>query len=188
MRRSLLRLALLSLFLRFCNAPLSANPAPLWTYNLKTEYQSEPLAIEAPQPRLSWMLRSYVRGQKQTAYRILVARSKETLKADFGDMWDSGKVTGSQSLHVEYAGKPLGSGAVCYWKVRVWDKDGKPSHWPLVNEKIAALPKLAPNCAFVESTGLKAKSDTVHFDTPSLREFGTRYAEAMKKLQAQQTK
>ncbi len=129
MRRSLLRLALLSLFLRFCNAPLSANPAPLWTYNLKTEYQSEPLAIEAPQPRLSWMLRSYVRGQKQTAYRILVARSKETLKADFGDMWDSGKVTGSQSLHVEYAGKPLGSGAVCYWKVRVWDKDGKPSEW-----------------------------------------------------------
>lgn len=62
-------------------------------------------------------------------------------------------------------------------------KDGTPSYWPLVNEQIAALPKTAPNTAVVESTGLQHKGDVVHFDTPSLREFGKRYAEAMKKLQ-----
>lgn len=64
------------------------------------------------------------------------------------------------------------------------DKDGKPSHWPLVNEQIAALPKAVSNSASVDSTGLKHKGDAVHFDSPSLREFGQRYAEAMKRLQA----
>lgn len=61
-------------------------------------------------------------------------------------------------------------------------KDGNPSFWPVVNEQIAALPKTVPNMAVVESTGLKHKGDGVHFDTPSLREFGKRYAEAMKGL------
>jgi hypothetical protein len=62
-------------------------------------------------------------------------------------------------------------------------KDGSPSFWPVVNEQIAALPSLVPQTAAVDSSGLKPKSDVVHFDTPSLRQFGKRYAEAMKKLQ-----
>ena len=45
-----------------------------------------------------------------------------------GTLWDSGKVASDQSLHVAYAGKPLVSHAACWWKVRVWDQDGKVSH------------------------------------------------------------
>jgi len=63
------------------------------------------------------------------------------------------------------------------------DKNGKPSFWPIVNEQLTALPKSSTNAAVVESTGLKHKGDGVHFDTPSLREFGKRYAEAMLQLQ-----
>ena len=63
-------------------------------------------------------------------------------------------------------------------------KTGDDALWPLVNEQIATLPKLAPKVAVAESTGLKHKGDGVHFDTPSLRELGKRYAEAMWKLQA----
>jgi hypothetical protein len=62
-------------------------------------------------------------------------------------------------------------------------KDGSPSFWPVVNEQIAGLPAISSRTAVVESAGLKHKGDVVHFDTPSLREFGKRYAEAMKKLQ-----
>lgn len=61
-------------------------------------------------------------------------------------------------------------------------KNGKPVHWRTVNAQIAKLPELVAQCAIVESTGLKHKGDTVHFDSPSLREFGQRYAEAMRKL------
>lgn len=68
------------------------------------------------------------------------------------------------------------------------DNDGKPSHRPLVNEQIGAITNSVPKAAAVESTGLQHKGDVVHFDTPSLREFGNRYAEAMKKLQGGQSR
>lgn len=64
-------------------------------------------------------------------------------------------------------------------------KEGKPSYWPLVNEQLAGLPAAVPNTAVVESSGLQHKGDGVHFDTPSLREFGRRYATAMQSLQQQ---
>jgi pimeloyl-ACP methyl ester carboxylesterase len=62
-------------------------------------------------------------------------------------------------------------------------KDGKPNYWPLVNEQLDSLPKLVSGAAIVSSAELKAKSDGVHFDAPSLREFGRRYAKAMQQLQ-----
>ncbi len=62
-------------------------------------------------------------------------------------------------------------------------KDGKPVYWKLVNEQIASLPKLVKHAAVVDATGLKHKGDSVHFDSASLREFGSRYAAAMLILQ-----
>ena len=47
------------------------------------------------------------------------------------------------------------------------------------------LPNQVSNTAVVVSSGLKHKGDDVHFDTASLREFGKRYAKAMKALQKQ---
>ena len=47
-----------------------------------------------------------------------------------------------------------------------------------VDEQLAIIPLQVPRTAFVSSAGLKAKSDNVHFDSPSLREFGRRYAHA----------
>jgi alpha-L-rhamnosidase len=87
---------------------------------LRCEGWENPLGIDAPHPRLSWAIRSDVRGQKQTAYQVLVASSSEKLEKDQGDLWDSGKVTSDQSIHVRYAGAVLASRAQCFWKVRVW--------------------------------------------------------------------
>ena len=44
-------------------------------------------------------------------------------------LWDSGKVASDQSIQVRYAGKPLVSEQECFWKVRVWDEQGKASAW-----------------------------------------------------------
>ncbi len=110
----------------------TAKPAELT--HLRCEYRDSPLGIDAAQPRLSWVMaesggKPPVRGQRQTAYQVLVASSEELLKLDLGNLWDSGKVTSGQSIQVEYAGQPLGSQARCHWKVRVWDKDGIPTEW-----------------------------------------------------------
>jgi alpha-L-rhamnosidase len=96
---------------------------------LRCEYLHDPQGIDVAAPRLSWVLLSEVRGQKQTAYRVLVASSAERLAADEADLWDSGKIDGDQTIHVVYQGKPLRTRMRCFWKVRVWDKDGKPSAW-----------------------------------------------------------
>ena len=102
--------------------------------NLRCEYRENPLGIDVEKPQLSWMMVNSVSGsairiQKQTAYQILVTSSEEVLKHNQGDYWDSGKVASDQSIEVEYQGKQLASRMRCFWKVRVWDKDGKASAW-----------------------------------------------------------
>ena len=93
------------------------------------EYLVDPLGIDEPAPRLSWTLHSDGRDQRQTAYQVLVASSSALLDRDQGDLWDSGKVASDETAQVVYAGKPLGSRQACFWKVRVWDRDGQPSQW-----------------------------------------------------------
>lgn len=109
-------------------APCPAAEA-LRAQQLRCEYLSHPLGLEDPAPRLSWQLVSDTRGQRQTAYRILIASSPERLAHHEGDLWDSGKVAGATTLNVPYAGRPLASRTVCHWQVLVWDKDGQPGAW-----------------------------------------------------------
>jgi alpha-L-rhamnosidase len=97
--------------------------------DLRTEYRSNPLGIDERHPRLGWILQSNRRNQAQSAYQVLVASSEAALARDRGDLWDSGKVVSDQSVHVVYAGRPLTSRAVCCWKVRVWDREGRVSAW-----------------------------------------------------------
>jgi len=52
----------------------------------------------------------------------------------------------------------------------------------VVNEQIASIPETVPHSGYVSSEGLKDKGDATHFDTPSLRELGARYAAAFLKL------
>ena len=103
--------------------------------NLRCEGLVAPLGVDNDHPKLSWMivksedLKKVISDPRQTAYQVLVASSEEKLTASKGDLWDSGKVESDQNIGVVYAGKPLKSSNCCYWKVRVWDKKGKPSSW-----------------------------------------------------------
>lgn len=104
-------------------APARANSAS--TVNLRCEYLSNPLSIDAATPRLSWVPQSSERGWRQSAYRVQVASSAQRLQ-NGADLWDSGKVKSAQTLGVRYAGKPLQSGARCFWRVQVWDVKDQP--------------------------------------------------------------
>jgi hypothetical protein len=68
---------------------------------------------------------------------------------------------------------PFVAGEIGYFKT---DK-------PLINDVINQLPKEVKYTAVVSAAGLKDKGDSTHFDAPSARELGRRYAEAMYKLQ-----
>lgn len=103
-----------------------APPAPS---RLRVEYRTEPLGLDVPQPRLSWIGTATHRGARQTAYQILVASSAEQLAKGQGDLWDSGRVRSAESLNIVYRGKPLRSGQEAFWTVRTWDENRRPSAW-----------------------------------------------------------
>jgi len=111
--------------------------AEIMPVGLRCEYLENPVGIDVRRPRLSWRLESPQRAQKQSAYQILVATSPAKLQADAPDLWDSGRLESGESLHVEYGGLPLISGMPAWWKVRVWDQDGKvspysrPARWEM---------------------------------------------------------
>lgn len=96
---------------------------------LRCEDRTDPLGVDETHPRLDWRVESATRGQRQTAYQILVASSREALAQDRGDLWDSGRVASPQTTHIVYTGKPLESSQQVFWKVRTWDKEEKPTSW-----------------------------------------------------------
>jgi len=101
-------------------------------FYLRCEYYVDPIGIDVPNPRLSWILETDPpegRGKSQSAYRILVADSPEALAGDEGNLWDTGKVESNRTNQVEYAGKPLDTHQACFWKVRVWDEAGTEGEW-----------------------------------------------------------
>ncbi len=104
--------------------PMTAKPT-----ELRCEYQPTALGTDVLVPRFSWKLQDERRGARQTAYRILVATDEARLRNDSADVWDSGVVESDQSVHVPYRGPALESRTRYFWKVRVWDQEGKASPW-----------------------------------------------------------
>lgn len=107
----------------------SSYPRPVEVNELRTEYASNPLGLDALHPRLSWQLRSQLRGKMQTGYQIRVATDLGALTRGTGMIWDSQKVRSDQSTQVPYAGPPLHSRNRYYWQVRVWDEADRVSAW-----------------------------------------------------------
>ncbi|MDR3260200.1 MAG: glycoside hydrolase family 78 protein [Tannerella sp.] len=128
---------LVILFL-LCSAVVSAAPS-FSLYDLTCEQEENPMGIDTQQPCFSWKTYAVERGFIQSAYRILVADAPELLAQERGNIWDSGKALSSQSVLVAFAGQPLKSSAVYYWKVRTWDKSGNPSVWSEVQSFATGL-------------------------------------------------
>jgi len=103
--------------------------AALLPVNLRCEYAVNPLGVDAAAPRLFWSFEKAERGQRQTAYEIIAATSQKNLEANNGDLWDSGKVSSDETIQIPYAGAELKSLQQVFWKVRVWDANGKSSAW-----------------------------------------------------------
>lgn len=95
---------------------------------LRCDSLKDPAGVDFQKPSFSWILPP-APGRQQGGYQILVASSRNALAKNNGDVWDSGKVNSSQSVQVQYNGKPVVSGAMYFWKVRAWDTRGTMSQW-----------------------------------------------------------
>ena len=99
--------------------------------DLTCEYIEEPIGIDSKNPRLSWIISAIKedRNKSQSAYRILVSSSLESLERNEGDIWDSGKIDSDKSTFIDYAGQELKSRMTCFWKVKIWDEKEQEIDW-----------------------------------------------------------
>ncbi len=125
--RRFLRVSLIALSLPIL-APVTLL-AQLTVTGLRVEYLTNPLGIDVVQPRLSWRIASARRNTMQAAYQIQVAGSETSLAGGANLLWDSGKVISDTSVFVEYRGPATVSRTRYYWRVRVWDTNGRASPW-----------------------------------------------------------
>lgn len=119
MRQTLTTTLLLSLLTTTLHA--------LSIYGLQCEHKTNPIGIDAQEPRLSWKLRGDDPGLMQAAYAIQVATGPDFGKGNL--IWDTGKITSGTSVLLPYEGKALASGQRYYWRVKVWSNQGKVSDW-----------------------------------------------------------
>ncbi|WP_329480130.1 glycoside hydrolase family 78 protein [Kribbella sp. NBC_01484] len=89
----------------------------LTPYDLRCEHRVNPLGIGTARPRLSWRLASPVRGDRQEAFRVRLAR-------DGVQVWDSGWRSGQQA-YVDHGGAPLTSQIDYVWRLEVRDAAGQ---------------------------------------------------------------
>lgn len=85
---------------------------------LTTNYQTNPIGIEAEKIRFSWQMDSAVIGAKQSAYQVKVAAE------DGSEVWDSGKVESDCSTGIACGGK-ISERSIYRWELTVWDQAGK---------------------------------------------------------------
>jgi alpha-L-rhamnosidase len=103
--------------------------SPALVIGLKCEYQINPMGIDRSQPIFQWKMVDSRRGAGQSAYQLIVAKTFQEANHIETSMWDSGKIDSGQSVQVKYQGKPLESGKTYYWRVKIWDQDGKVTAW-----------------------------------------------------------
>lgn len=105
----------------------------LQPYDLKCENLPNPTSIDTPRPHFSWKLTSPRKDDCQTAYEIQVGRDSLKLTKGKADLWNTGKVIGKEQIMLPWKGVELTAGDYCYWRVRVYDRDGNASKWSSVN-------------------------------------------------------
>ncbi|MBI5831056.1 MAG: alpha-L-rhamnosidase N-terminal domain-containing protein [Armatimonadetes bacterium] len=89
---------------------------------LRCEGRIAPAGIDAARPRLSWRMNSAARGERQTAWQVVVKRGAELV-------WDSGRQTAEPAPFVPYGGPALASVTRYTWRVRLWDRAGQATAW-----------------------------------------------------------
>ncbi|MFJ9346640.1 family 78 glycoside hydrolase catalytic domain [Streptomyces sp. NPDC101237] len=106
-------------------APDLSAPSPLRVAAGTVERRTLPLGVDAPHPCFGWTLDSAEPQQRQGGYRIQVSSTA----GGSGDLWDSGRVPSDRQVDIAYAGAPLKSLTRSFWRVRVWDTQGRASAW-----------------------------------------------------------
>jgi alpha-L-rhamnosidase len=156
MIRKLLTLSLCFFLGTSCFAQFSAE-------RLLTENENNPISIDIKTPRFSWqMAAGTAKNVLQSAYQIKVYTADDNKL-----IWNSNKVSGSESIYVPYKGPALTSRTVYVWQVMIWDNKGHASPWSKKSTWRMGL--LSPTDWKASWIGPGYAGDTVNKPSPMFR-------------------
>ncbi|MER7577813.1 family 78 glycoside hydrolase catalytic domain [Streptomyces sp. NPDC126514] len=105
--------------------PSLEDASPLTVAQATVDHRSKPLGVDVKRLRFGWKLSASAPQQRQGAYQIQVMRD-----ADGEDgLWDSGRVASVRQDGISYDGPALESLTRYFWRVRVWDAQGRTGRW-----------------------------------------------------------
>ncbi|MBO7655622.1 MAG: alpha-L-rhamnosidase N-terminal domain-containing protein, partial [Kiritimatiellae bacterium] len=122
----------------------AAASAALKVETPRCEFMRDPVGVDTLTPRFSWVLTESdpaIRGQKQTAFELMVTADQPPLTKGADLLWRTKQIQTDPAIL--YDGRPLQPGKPYFWRVRVWDKENKPTDWSAPARFVPALQKPA---------------------------------------------
>lgn len=98
-------------------------------YDLRCEYTNTPLGISRRNPRFSWKIQSVEHNIIQTAYHIIVGKSRNLKVTDDSLVWNSGVVYSNRQYDIEYEGKSLEALTGYFWRVKLICGEDTETEW-----------------------------------------------------------
>lgn len=103
----------------------SCKEVPVTITEMRCEYLTSPINLDAKQPRFTWIYASEGnKNWKQTACKLDIALSKEALEQD-ELFWSSGKMADSRSIATYKGEAGLTAHTRYYWRVTSWNQYNK---------------------------------------------------------------
>ncbi|MCD8260889.1 MAG: glycoside hydrolase family 78 protein, partial [Bacteroides sp.] len=115
---------------------------------LTCEMVEEPLVLATATPRFGWQMEAKENGVSQSAYTIEVYTGENGFSRL---VWESGKISSSQSQLIPYQGEKLLPVRRYTWRVKVWDEKDRPSAWSRESQF-----RIAPDAAFLDADWIGA--------------------------------
>ncbi|MDE2125067.1 MAG: family 78 glycoside hydrolase catalytic domain [Armatimonadetes bacterium] len=113
-------------------AVAAPQPCTVRPIHLRTEFLSNPAALNTRHPRFSWQLaptRANAHNLIQTAWRIDCADAAAGFPRSRAKLWSSGWIPSAQQNQLVYCGRALHSRERVCWRVQVRDRSGTVSRW-----------------------------------------------------------
>lgn len=105
----------------FCSFFKTYAQSPASTFNLKTEYLSNPIGLDNPNPRFTWNMVDTRNGAQQTAFRIMISTDSVALTHGKATQWNTGWLASKIALKT-YTGQELKPFTKYYWRLDIADQ------------------------------------------------------------------
>jgi alpha-L-rhamnosidase len=79
----------LAFLMLFLISKQAYSASPVKPTGLECEHLPNPIGVDAPKPRLSWLMTDERQDAKQTAYRIYIGQDSTEVNSKKGNTWDN---------------------------------------------------------------------------------------------------